>query len=494
MPGGRPVGGEALTYAEAQAEIVRRTGVNATPLRDDPAFAPPGDPLSLPGAKPAAAVVQRDIPLVVVQNSWSVKDACNALAAHMMGTFERSGQLCDSILGDDRVMATLGSRRAGLFGRDIRFRPANDSKAAKEVLDAWTEHWPQFSGDSSLGIMSDYEVLMGFSDAQLVWDTTKTWKPYMRHWHPRFEYWNWDVRKLIALSQDGQVPIVPGNGKWVHHSRFGVERCWIRGAIRAVAEPFLGRHWARRDLFRWSEKHGLAIVLASTPMSADPGERSQFVQQVANIGSETTVLLGKGVDEHNSYGLELLEANSLGWEGFIGAIDNCDMAIVLALLFQNLTTEVKGGSFAATSAHMDIRDSGIQDDNAAWRSTIHDQVARPFAFFNFGDPDLAPWTEWDVASRSQYKSNAAQFKDFGYAIEVMARGGIRFKDVEQLRGFAQKAFGLADLPDFLIQDPPTTTTAQAAMITAKASQTTAEKPDHAEPDGDEGGDSDGGDK
>lgn len=451
MPNGSPVG-SAITYAEAQTEIERQAGAQNI-VQNDPAFAPAGDPL--PGSKPTAKVYYRTIPLVVVQNAWGVDQARAALANHMIGIFERSAQLCDSILGDDRVMATLGSRRAGLFGREVRHTPANDSSAAREVCDAWIAHWPAFSGDSSLGIMSDYEVLMGFADAQLVWDTSKTiWKPYMRHWHSRYEYWHWGLRKLMALSQDGQIPVIPGNGKWVHHSRFGVERCWIRGAIRAVAEPFLGRHWARRDLLRWSEKHGLAIVLASTPMAADPGERSQFVQQVANIGSETTVLIGKGVDEHNSYGLELLEADSMGWEGFIGAIDNCDMAIVLALLFQNLTTEVKGGSFAATSAHMDIRDSGIQDDNTAWRTTIHDQIARPFAFYNFGDPELAPTTEWDVASRSQYAENAKQFQAFGTAVEVLARGGVKFLLSSQLQKFAKDRFGLDGIPDFDIGDPP----------------------------------------
>lgn len=456
MPGGTPLEGPALTYEGAQKLIDQQTGVNAHPMRNDPAFAPHGDPLSLPAARATAQVVQRDIPLVVVQNAWGVDQARAALGAHMIGVFERSAMLCDSILGDDRVMATLGSRRAGLFGREVRHRPANDSAAAREVFDAWVAHWPQFSGDSSLGIMSDYEVIMGFCDAQLVWDTTKTWLPYMRLWHPRYEYWNWSVRKLIALSQDGQVPIIPGNGKWVHHSRFGVERCWIRGAIRAVAEPFLGRHWARRDLLRWSEKHGLPTMLAETPMSADPVERSQFVQQVANLGNESTVLLGKGVDKDNSYDLRLLEAVVLGWEGHIGAIDHCDMAIVLALLFQNLTTEVRGGSLAATSAHMDIRDSGIQDDNAAWRSTLHDQVARPFAFFNFGDPDLAPWTEWDVASRAQYKENALQFKELGNALMSMAKGGIQFKSSAEVRKFAAQRFGLDGLPDFDIAPPPTT--------------------------------------
>jgi phage gp29-like protein len=451
MPGGNG----RITFNQATREIEGQIGGTGQTLQTDPAFGPPGDPLTLPGTRATAKVVQRNIPLVVVQNAWSVQDAIGALSSHMIGVFERSAQLCDSILGDDRVIATLGSRRAGLFGRETRFRPANDSAAAKEVLDAWESHWPQFSGDSSLGLVSDYEVLMGFCDAQLVWDTSTTvWKPYMRLWHPRFEYWNWAVRQFVALTMDGAVAIIPGNGKWVHHSRFGLERCWIRGAIRAVAEPFLGRHWARRDWFRWSEKYGLGIMLAKTPMAADPTERSNFVAQVANIGSETTALLGKGVDEHNSYELDLLESASTAWEGFPGLIDSCDMAIVLALLFQNLTTEVKGGSFAATSAHMDIRDSGIQDDNAAWRSTIHTQIARPFAYFNFGDADLAPWTEWDVASRSQYEANAKQFSEIGKAIAQMSRGGIKFTSVEELRSWSAKRFGLDGMPDFDIQDPP----------------------------------------
>jgi len=452
-PAGQGRYGPVITYDQAQAEIQQTIGPTGI-VRNDPGFAPPGNPLTLSGARPTAQVVYRDIPLVTVQNSWTVDGARSALAAHMIGVFEHSGALADSILGDDRVMATLGSRRAGLFGREVRFRPANDSSAAREVLDAWVEHWPMFAGNSELGLNHDYEILMGFSDAQLIWDTTQPiWRPYLRHWHPRYQYWHWQLRRMIALSQDGQIPIIPGNGKWVHHSRYGEYRCWIRGALRAVTEPWLIRHFAIRDWARYSEKHGLPIVIAETPAAADPGERSQFAGQVANLGNESSVLLGKGVDQENSYDLRLLEATDTAWEAFPGLRNHCDMAIVLALLFQNLTTEVTGGSLAATSAHMDIRDSGIQDDNTAWRNTLHGQVARPFAFFNFGDADLAPWTEWDVASRSQYEANAKQFQAFGTAIEVMARGGVKFQDVEQVRRFAASRFGLDGLPDFVIGDP-----------------------------------------
>jgi hypothetical protein len=39
-------------------------------------------------------------------------------------------------------------------------------------------------------------------------------------------------------------------------------------------------------------------------------------------------------------------------------------------------------------------------------------------------------------------------------VEVLARGGVKFLDVEALRRFADKNFGLSGLPDFTIGDPP----------------------------------------
>ena len=317
------------------------------------------------------------------------------------------------------------------------------------------DHWPQFEARSDLGLIADYERLMGFADAQVVWDTTgPIWRPYLRHWHARYQYWNWDVRKMVALSQDGPVAIIPGNGKWVHHSRFGYERCWIRGAVRPITEPYLGRHWAYRDHCRWSEKHGLPTELCESPMSADPTERSDFVDAVANRGSEAVLLIGKGVDKDSSYDYRLVEAMFAAWEGFQGLRSTSDTAIVLSLMFQNLTTEVSEGAQASTTSHMDIRDAGIQDDNTAWRCTIHDGVARPFSFFNYGDPDLAPWVERDVASRAQYDANGKKLQALGTFFQAFAAGGMKFDDSDEVRKYIADKLGLDGFPSFTIGDPP----------------------------------------
>jgi hypothetical protein len=460
-PNGGPPKGSPMDSPHAQQiplpdlrkAIDQYAGAGQVPRQDDPGYQPPADWLKAPGTGSRTRLIYRDLPIVTIQNTWTVQQAISAMGAHMIGNFETSGQLCDSVLGDDRVVPTLGSRVSGLFGREVRFRPANDSRAAREVCDAWVDHWPKLNSEGALHETSEYEILMGFCPDQLVWDTTGTiWKPIMRPWHPRFTYYHWGIRRLVAISLDGNLPIFPGDGKWVLHKRRG-ERPWIRGALRAVVQPWLLRHFAFRDMARFGEVHGMPTRLCETPMSADPGERSQFEQQVARLGFETTLLIGKGVDEHNSYGYSLVEAKDTAWEVFPAQIDRCDTAIVLAILFQNLTTEVKSGALASTEAHMDIRQSGIEADNEAWRATLHNQVARPFAYLNFGDADLAPWTDWDVQNRQNLVENGKKFQQFGTAVEVLRRGGVQFLDVEELRTWAAKTLGLDGLPDFEITDP-----------------------------------------
>jgi phage gp29-like protein len=451
----------AIPADQVRGTIDGRVG-GAVVARDDPAFQPPSDPLKQSGTKARTALVYRDVPLVTIQNSWTPVQIVGALRSHMTGIFETSGQLVDSMLGDDRVTATLGSRISGLFGAEVRHKPATNkrvagSQAAQECADAWAEWWPKFADGFALPEMHAYGIFMGFMPGQLIWDTTDTvWGPYLRPWHPRYTYYNWDIRKYIAISLDGQLPIFPGDGKWVLHAPYGEYRGWIRGAVRACAEPWAIRHYAIRDWAGFSEIHGFPIRKAIVPASSDPNERNLFQAQIAALGSNTSILVPEGIDAKaggTRYDLELVEATDTAWESFPGLRDHCDMAIVLAIMFQNLTTEVKGGAFAATESHMDIRQGGIRNDNFAWKSTLYNQVIRPFAFLNFGDADLAPTSDWDVRARADYDANAKQFQAFGTAVEVLARGGVKFANTDALIRFARETLGLAKLPSFTIGDP-----------------------------------------
>ncbi len=405
-----------------------------------------------------AKLVYRDIPLVTVQNTWTIEQCRGAMYAHLAGIFYASGLLCDSMLGDDRITATLNSRASAWLGRAVRHEAADDSSAAKECNDAWSKWWPRFAGDSAIREMADYSTMMGFAHGQLLWDTTQPgldYAPSMRPWHPVFTWYDWTLRCFQAVSQDGQIPIIPGNGKWVEIAPFGSYRGWIRGAIRPCVEPWILRHFGFRDMARFGEVHGNPTRVGRVPMVGDPVMRAEFEKALAGLGADTAIMVPRGVDSNDGmgYDYELIEAKSSAWEVHPAQIDRCDMAIVLALLMVNLTTQVEGGSYGAAKVQMDVRSQGSQLDASTWGRDIYTQVARPFAYLNFGDANLAPRTCWDVRGSDEFGSNARQFQAVGTAIEVLRRGGIQFKDETRVRQWISRTFGLDNFPEFDFKDP-----------------------------------------
>lgn len=424
---------------------------------DDPAFRYPIDATD-GNTRARVTRIYRDVPLVTLQNTWSLPEARGALYAHLIGQFYASGLLCDSILGDDRVSCTLNSRASAIFGRENRFKAADDSSAAKECLDAWVKWWPRLSGDSAIRELHDYGIMMGFSHAQVVWDRAQPgldYAPSLRPWHPVYTWYDWLLRKFQAIGQDAMIPIVGGNGKWVEFAPFGSYRGWIRGALRSVVEPWMLRHFGFRDMARFGEIHGSPTRVGYVPMVGDPVERENFEKAIgARIGADIGMIIPRGVDINDGLGYDykLVESSGKGWEVHPAQIDRCDMAIVLALFMTN-TQVVEGGSYGAVKANLEQRSEGSQLDNQTWKNTLYNQLARPFAYLNFGDANLAPWTWWDVVGRDEYEKNAKQGVQFGTMIEVLRRGGVQFRDVEEVRKWAALKFGLDGLPDFEFKEP-----------------------------------------
>lgn len=473
----------------------------------DPGFQPPYDPITgepVDTARGRAKLVYRDVPILTIQNGWSVDGVRNALYQNMWGYFFESGQLVDAMLGDPRVQATLGSRIGGLFGRELIVEPANDSAAAQEVADAWAPSAEEICGGWGLTETAAYSIFQGFGHGQIVWDTSgPIWRPEPRPWHPMFEWFDWYSRKYIAISQDGNKPIIPGDGKWYGHLPFGSYRAWVRGAVRSVAQPWVIRNFAIRDWAGFSEIHGFPQRIGEVPAASDPDQRAAFENSLAGMGSNTAMIIPTGVDgESIGYGYKLVEATATAWESFPGLRDGCDLDIILAIKFQNLTTEITtGGSYAAAKEHGKGDVSQVAADNRAWMRTLRHDFARPFSYLNFGDADLAPITRWDVPDppRDDYAGNGEAFSKFGATMQALATSGVKFDDPNELRRFVRRSMGLREMPAFSFASPPADKTADAAVSTAAATHKTAdaavkkanEPPPaagaipHKEPDGDE---------
>ena len=475
--------GGYIPPGQRRESVERATG--ASPdlnYKLDPGFQPPTDPITgrpVDEAKGLAKLVYRDVPIVTIQHGWSVEGVRGALYQNMWGYFYESGQLVDAMMGDPRVQATLGSRIGGLFGRELIVEPANDSAAAKEVCDAWASTAADICGGWALTETAAYSIFQGFGHGQIVWDTSRTiWRPEPRPWHPMFEWFDWNTRKYIAISQDGNKPIIPGDGKWYGHLPFGSYRAWVRGAVSAVAQPWIIRNFAIRDWAGFSEIHGFPQRIGEVPAAADPAQRAAYEASLSAMGSNTAMIIPMGVDgEAIGYGYRLVEATATAWESFPGLRDGCDLDIILAIKFQNLTTEItSGGSYAAAKEHGKGDVAQVAADNRAWMRTLKHDFARPFAYLNFGDADLAPTTRWDVPDppRDDYAANADAFSKFAASMQALGTSGLRFKDPNDVRRFAKRSMGIRDLPEFSIASPPADKTADAALSTAEATHKTAD--------------------
>ncbi len=403
------------------------------------AYLQPRDPLSQPASP---EIVFRDIPAAFAP-AWDVASVQTALAAHLTGFFTGSALLTDALLGDPRVQATLMTRTSSLFGRPVKFRRA-EADTDGSVLKAWKKVWRKTAPVSVLSEIQRWSVMMGFCAAEVTWDTSEEiWCPYLKPWNPQYLWYNMVTREYIAITYDGLLAVEPGDGKWMFCAPHGSYRGWLHGAVRSVAQPWLTRAFALRDWARYSEVHGIPIMKAMVPAVGDAIQKQRFRASVSNLGSESVVMLPQQIDG-SGYDLELLEAKDQAWQAFLGLIVQSDMSIILPLLGQNLTTEVKEGSFAAADTHSDVKQDVLEFDNSNMCDTIYRDVARPFALFNFGDPEKAPRTWWDIEPIEENYRRAQTMQAFATACASMTQAGVKYDPATLAKSYHIK--GIPDQP------------------------------------------------
>ena len=390
------------------------------------AYTAPTDPLDQP-ADPR--IIYRDLPTTVALE-WSPELVSSALTRHVRGFFDGSALLLDAAMADPRVQATMHARTAGLLGRPMRYQAAEhrDQARANEVLEAWRNEFPRIAPRATLGQFLYWGVGLGLAIAELRWDTERAglWRPELKVWHPQFCWFNIVTRRYIVSSMDGPLEIDGGNGRWCLFTPHGSYRGWMQAAVRAISIPWLVWQYAQRDAARFSEVHGIPILKAIVPIGGDANLKKRFIEAASNLGQESVVMAPQGIDGYK-YDLELLEATDRSFDAFFRLMDRCEQSITIAVLGQNLTTQVDaGGSYAAARVHGDVKQSIAEHDEATLSAMVYEQIARPWALWNYGDADLAPRTHWDVAPAAEESVRIAVLRDYALACQALSAAGVSF--------------------------------------------------------------------
>jgi phage gp29-like protein len=384
--------------------------------------------------------VYSPIPSVVWKPEWTKQDIDEALRNHELGSFTGSALLADAMTRDDAFDAVLSARVLGLLGLPRRVEQSHEiearraRKVSRQIDQAFDEILPR----AVLSELLRWGILLGVALAQIVWEPDEdgtAWMPRLQVWHPSFIYYRTDLRRFVALTEQGPVVVEPGDGQWLLYTPYGLDRGWMSGAVRAVSIPWLARAYCWRDWQRWSELYSMGVRKAIAPASANEEDKDRFFNQIARLGAETTVLLEQGLGEEN-FDLEMVWPNTSGSaDGFERLMNKCESRIAIRILGQNLTTEVRSGSLAAARVHENVKLDILQFDDRTLGETLRAHLLRPFCRFNYaGGERLAPRVGWRTAPTEDRKNEAETASSAAKTLLDLLNAGIPV----DVRAFAQR--------------------------------------------------------
>jgi phage gp29-like protein len=374
------------------------------------------------------AIPAKELPLFGTTDFDRVSKVRRALAGLESGLFTDAAALVDAMGRDDRIEAVVQQRMEALGGLPFELQPAvGMGTAGDEVAATALELAPVMLDEAALSELRTWALWLGFGLAQKVWDTSQpVWVARLKVWHPRFVRFDWTTRTFRVLTEGGEVEVLAGSPEWLLYAPFGTERPWMRGLVRSLAIPFLVRQFCLRDWSRYSEVHGLPVKKAIVPAKADPKAQERFRNEVAALGAESTIFMPrmKNGTTEEVFDMELVEAVGRSEEGFDKLIARCDSAIAIRVLGQNLTTEVKEGSRAAASVHERVAQRKLASDATTLTACLREQLFKPWAAYNFGNAELAPWPVWDATPPEDKAARATTYKELGEGIQALQKTGM----------------------------------------------------------------------
>jgi phage gp29-like protein len=265
--------------------------------------------------------------------------------------------------------------------------------------------------------------------------------PRLKWWHPTHARWDWMERAFILQTQDAWQVKLPdlaehprGDGKWVQWMPNGGQYGWRRGLIRSLAHKYVVRQWNDVDWARFNERHGTPVLKAMVPsVSGNEEAERGFFERLADLGAETAIVLPQGDTKGTSYDAAWIELQGRNWESFQALKKDLGDEIAIAVLGQNLTTQVDGGSFAAATVHEGVELKKLAAD-AEIASALSDQLLSWFCHHNFGDANLAPRMVFKVVPE---KDEAAEVgKDEGVTRVILGAQSVGLALDE--RAYAEK--------------------------------------------------------
>lgn len=282
---------------------------------------------------------------------------------------------------DLHYLGVLGTRKRQVAQLAITVEAASDDKVDQDNADlirAWLDR--DEIEDELFDILDS--VGKGYSVTEIMWELDGgQWMPERLEFRdPRwFRFDPDDGKTLRLIDEHGQLtPLAPY--KFIRHRTKAKTGLPIRGGLaRAAAWGYLFKNFTVRDWVIFAERYGHPLRVGKHGANATDEEKQTLLRAVSNIASDAAAIIPQGME------LEFIEAKLSGnMDLFERFADWIDRQISKAVLGQTLTTEVKGGSFAAAKVHGEVKDDIERADAKELGATLNRDLVRPIIDLNRG--------------------------------------------------------------------------------------------------------------
>jgi hypothetical protein len=384
---------------------------------------------------------------------WDPKSSQRAEQSCDSGSFAAAGDLVEHIMGNTRVQGCL-LQRTSVIRLPLDFSDGN----AQFVKALKNGDWWRINPANEIKRLLSWYALLGIALGRLNW-VDKRGKPRMRsgRYQPRVQCWS--ARNLdYDSSRDewwcqtatGRELVTPGENGWILWLA-SESRPWVNASWRAVRAWTLLIDYATVDWAVFGEKRagGVAVIHGPEADTDTKEKRSALATEFRKLGANGVIVMSEGWD------YSIVEATANTWQTFRQQIEVANIGIAIALLGQNLTTEVSAGAYASTTIHKAVAAEIIGSDAEALSDMERDQVLVPIAQAQHGDPDAAPFPEYDTKPPEEKVALVDTWQKFGvFMKDVQVLGlPVDIKEAGDRAGIPWRK-GVKD-GDFVLKEPPT---------------------------------------
>ena len=291
----------------------------------------------------------------------------------------------DQLLCDSRVKAAYNNRRSGTLSLkwvvDQNDAPTRMFNTIKKMFD----QLPVYDVMSEMLMAPFY----GYNVTEVVWEPSNSlWLPTnlsgkAQRWFVYSDKNELRVKSKVEQVQGERLP----PRKFIvtrFHPRYDDPYAGREALFNACYWPVIFRKTLIQYMMQFLDKYGMPWF----DVTMEGGLQQERLSEIINAINQT---YQDGILAHpENTKLEKIDMGDGKTVGnYLEALDMLNREIDTAILGNNLSVEVQGGSFAAATAHMGVRDDIIQEDSRMIEESFN-QLIEWIAWYNYPSVEQLP--------------------------------------------------------------------------------------------------------